>query len=168
MSLLDRAVGLIRGRRAEPIGSIRVVDPSPLNWLYITYNTVEELVRVTPKGANEPAAMSNYRWVDDLTLEIDLRRENFIADGSLLTGDLVAKAFHEAFRWKSPHPPGTHFNLDQQTRIEVVNERQVRVHLPSPDGLALGKLRAIHLMSMPFWNGPGFGYSSHGSGEGHW
>ena len=33
-----------KGRAHEPVGTVHVVDPSPLNWLHITYNTVEELV----------------------------------------------------------------------------------------------------------------------------
>ncbi len=58
----------------EPAGTINVVDPSPLNWLYITYNTVEELVRANPDGTIEPAAMEDYRWLDDgYTLEMDIR-----------------------------------------------------------------------------------------------
>lgn len=28
-----------------PVGEVRVVDPHPLNWLYITWNTMEEPVR---------------------------------------------------------------------------------------------------------------------------
>lgn len=47
-----------------------MVDPSELNWLYITYNTVEELVRLDPAGNIEPAAMSDYRWIDDRALEV--------------------------------------------------------------------------------------------------
>lgn len=39
-----------RTRRSGPAGTIHVVDPAPLNWLWVTYNTVEELVRVTPRG----------------------------------------------------------------------------------------------------------------------
>ncbi len=52
MGLLDAVAALIPGRRrrAEPVGTVNVVDPSPLDWLYITYNTVEELVRVRPSG----------------------------------------------------------------------------------------------------------------------
>jgi len=37
------------------------VDRSSLNWLHLTYNTVEELVRVTPGGKTRPAAMLGYR-----------------------------------------------------------------------------------------------------------
>ena len=56
------------GRAREPAGTVRVVDPSPLNWLYITYNTVEELVRVDTRGKIRPAAMRSYRWKDARTL----------------------------------------------------------------------------------------------------
>lgn len=28
-----------------PVGTVNVVDPHPLNWLYITWNTMEEPVR---------------------------------------------------------------------------------------------------------------------------
>ena len=156
-----------RGRR-EPAGTIRVVDPSPLNWLWITYATVEELVRVTRQGKVRPAAMRWYRWVDDRTLEVHLRRGERFPDGEPLTAHGVRRAWEEVARWRAPHPPGTQFNLDQRTRLEVTGERTVRLHLPEPDGLALGKLRAMHLMSTAFWNGPGFGYERQGRGEGHW
>ncbi len=157
-----------RGGRGEPAGTVRIVDPSPLNWLWITYNTVEELVRVTPQGKVRPAAMSAYRWLDDVTLEVDVRRGERFPDGEPLDARTVLRAFEEVVRWESPHPPGTHFNLDRRTRCEVVGEWTVRFRLPQPDGLAVGKLRAMHLMSTRFWDGPGFGYERQGRGEGHW
>ena len=160
-------VALPRLRIAKPTGTIHVVDPGPLNWLWITYNTVEELVRVTPGGKVRPAAMRWYRWVDPKTLDVGLR-PNAFADGEPLTAAAVLRAWEEVSRWRSPHPPGTHFNLDSRTRLEVRGERKVRFHLPAPDGLAVGKLRAMHLMTETFWNGPGFGYERQGRGEGHW
>lgn len=156
-------------RRAnEPVGTVNIVDPSPLNWLYITYNTVEELVRVDPDGNVEAAAMSGFRWVDDCTLEVDVREGNRFPGGGKLTAETVERAFEEVMRWSAPHPPGTHFNLDPDTKLEVVDEHTVRFHFPEPDGLAVGKLRAMHIMNEEFWDGPGFGYERQGSGEGHW
>ncbi len=155
-------------RRREPAGTLHAVDPSPLNWLWITYNTVEELVRVTPYGKVRPAAMRGYRWIDDVTLEVRLRRGERFPDGEALDAMTVRRAFDEVGRWQAPHPPGTHFNLDARTRLEVTGRRTVRFHLPEPDGLAVGKLRAMHLMSTRVWNGPGFGYERQGRGEGHW
>ena len=147
---------------------MRVVDPNPLNWLHITYNTVEELVRVTRAGKVRPAAMTAYRWRDGgRTLQVTLRPNTF-ADGTALTPASVQRAFREQFRWESPHPPGTQFNIDRRAVLQVVDDRTVRLHLPRRDGLVLGKLRATHVMSERFWAEVGFGYAENLTGEGHW
>lgn len=154
--------------RSEPRGTVRVVDPSPLNWLYITYNTVEEPVRVTKRGKVRPAAMSRYRWRDDRTLDLIVRDGERFADGTRLDAASLRQSFDEQIRWRAPHPPGTHFNIDRRTRAEVVDPRTLRLHLPEVDGLTLGKLRATHVMSERFWHDLGFGYARDQSGEGHW
>ncbi len=107
------------GGQYTPVGTIHVVDPSPLNWLYITYNTVEELVRVSPEGITVPAAMESYRWEDDRTLEVDLREGERFPDGEPLTASSVKRGFEEVTRWAAPHPPGTRFNIDPRTRWEA-------------------------------------------------
>lgn len=62
MSLIEKVAStLTGGKRGEPLGTVRVVDPSPLNWLYVTDNTVEELVRVNPNGTVEPATIRGPR-----------------------------------------------------------------------------------------------------------
>lgn len=33
-----------------PVGTIHVVDPNPLNWLFITWDTMEEPVRTDGRG----------------------------------------------------------------------------------------------------------------------
>ena len=78
--------------------------------------------------------MTDRRWVDDRTLEIDFRDGQRFPDGE---------------------------------GRETAGERTVRLH-PEPDGLALGKPRAYHVMSTAFWEQLGFGYVRHGGGEGHW
>ena len=80
----------------------------------------------------------------------------------------VTAAFDEVMLWDAPHPPGTQFNLDPRTTCEVTGELGVRFRFPETDGLALGKLRAMHIMSTRFWDTLGFGYERQGSGEGHW
>jgi len=157
-----------RTQRHAPQGRINVVDPGPLNWLWITYNTVEELVRVTRGGKIRPAGMSAYRWLDGRTLEVDVRERVRFQDAEPLTTFSVRRAWEEVSRWRSPHPPGTQFNIDTRTRCEEVGAHTVRFRLPAPDGAVIAKLRAMHLMSSDFWNGPGFGYRRQGRGEGHW
>ncbi len=171
MNLIRKAALLFKGGEptGEPVGAVRVVDPSPLNWLHITYNTVEELVRVDTQGKIRPAAMRRYRWSDGgRTLEVHLRGGERFPDGEPLTAHSVKRSFDEQGRWEAPHPPGTHFNLDRRAGCEVMGERSVRLRFPEPDGLALGKLRAMHIMSGRFWDEIGFGYRRNGTGEGHW
>ena len=171
MNLIRKAALLLKGGgpRSVPVGAVRVVDPSPLNWLHITYNTVEELVRVDTQGKVRPAAMHRYRWLDGgHTLEVHVREGERFPDGEPLTARSVKRSFDEQGRWEAPHPPGTHFNLDRRATCEVTGERSVRLRFPEPDGLALGKLRAMHIMSSRFWDEIGFGYRRNGTGEGHW
>ena len=165
MSLIENVVSKVKSH--DPKGTIRVVDRSPLNWLYITYNTVEELVRIDEKGHIVPAAMETYRWIDDRTLEIKLRPNKF-QDGEPVTVQSVKRSFEEMMRWRSPHPPGTQFNQYPGTRCEIVGEETVHLISLKPDGMTLGKLRAMHVMNTRFWEGPSFGYKRQGHGEGHW
>lgn len=51
-----------------PVGTIQVVDPSPLDWLFITWNTMEEPIRVDQEGHIVPALATDARWLDDHTL----------------------------------------------------------------------------------------------------
>ena len=112
--------------------------------------------------------MTAYRWADDRTLDVDVREGERFPDGEPLTAASVKRGFDEIMRWTAPHPPGTQFNLDPRTQLEVTGEFSVRFRFPNPDGLAIGKLRAMHVMSTRFWDDLGFGYTRTGSGEGHW
>ncbi len=167
MSLAETVISAVRGKR-EPQGVVHVVDHSPLNWLYITYNTVEELVRTDENGHIVPAAMQSYKWIDDLTLEVKLRPNKF-QNGEPLTARNVKQSFDEMQQRRSPHPPGTQFNLSPETRMEVVDDETVRYLFPKPDGMVLGKMRAMHIMNPQFWDTIGFGFTRQDkTGEGHW
>ena len=166
MSLIENIVSKVKPH--NPQGEVRVVDRSPLNWLYITYNTVEELIRTDEQGRITPAAMKTFQWIDDLTLEIAIRDDEVFQDGEKLTSKSVKQSFDEMMRWRSPHPPGTQFNHPAGTKMEIVDEFKVRMKFPEPDGLAVGKFRAMHRMNSNFWKTTGFGYKRNGSGEGHW
>ncbi len=171
MKWMERAASLFKTKQeavSEPTGRIKVVDPNALNWLYITYNTVEELVRVDQTGKIQPAVMKSYRWVNNRTLEIQIRRNERFPDGEPVTTATVKRAFDEMCRWKNPHPPGTQFNLDPMPTLEISGPDTIRLKFSRPDGFALGKLRAMHIMSSRFWSELGFGYLRQGTGEGLW
>ena len=117
-----------------PVGTIHVVDPHALNWLYITWNTMEEPVRTDTKGHLIGAAMEDSRWIDDTTLEVRMRRGVRFQDGEACTAHSFKRAFDEVQRWKAPHPPGTSLNFHPATRLELLDDYTLRLHFPEPDG----------------------------------
>ncbi len=151
-----------------PVGTVNVVDPNPLNWLFITWNTMEEPVRTDERGHIVGAVMEDSRWLDDTTFQVDVRRGIRYQDGEDLTAHNVKRAFDEVQRWKVPHPPGTSLNFHPDATAEVVDDYTVRINFPEPDGLVLGKFRGMHVPSTRFWEEEGFGYRKNGTGEGHW
>jgi len=157
----------VAGRRV-PVGTINVVDPHPLNWLHITWNTMEEPVRTEAAGHLVGAVMEECRWIDDRTLEVHMRRGVRFQDGEECTAHSFQRAFDEVQRWPAPHPPGTSLNFHPATRLEVIDDFTLRMHFPEPDGLILGKFRGFHIPSTRFWDELGFGYRTKGTGDGHW
>lgn len=154
--------------RRVPVGTINVVDPNPLNWLFITWNTMEEPVRTDPQGHIVGTVMEDGQFVDDTTFEVAVRQGLRFQDGEELTAHHVKRAFDEVQRWKAPHPPGTYLNFHPDATAEVVDDYKVRINFPEPDGLVLGKFRGMHVPSTRFWEEEGFGYRKNGTGEGHW
>jgi ABC-type transport system substrate-binding protein len=154
--------------RRTPVGSVNVVDPHPLNWLYITWNTMEEPVRTDETGAIVGAAMEDSHW-EDATLVVKVREGIRFQDGTTLTAHSVSRAFEEVQKWKAPHPPGTYLNFHPDTTVDVTDDYTIRFDFPEPDGLALAKFRGFHIPSEKFCeSGEGFGYRRLGTGEGHW
>ena len=154
--------------RRTPVGTVNVVDPHPLNWLYITWNTMEEPVRTDETGAIVGAAMEDSHW-EDATLVVKVREGIRFQDGTTLTAHSVRRAFEEVQKWKAPHPPGTYLNFHPDTTVDVTDDYTIRFDFPEPDGLALAKFRGFHIPSEKFWeSGEGFGYRRLGTGEGHW
>src|SRR5207249_2889007 len=45
-----------------PVGTINIVDPSPLNWLFITWNTMEEPIRIDEDGRTVFALAESADW----------------------------------------------------------------------------------------------------------
>ena len=160
--------GVSEGEQYTPVGTIHVVDPNPLNWLFITWNTMEEPVRTTPDGHLVGAAMESSRWIDETTFEVKLRQGIRFQDGEKFDVRSFERAFVEVQRWRAPHPPGTSLNFHPDTRLEIVDDSTVRMIFTEPDGAILGKFRGFHLPSTRFWDEIGFGYKNNGSGEGHW
>jgi len=151
-----------------PVGEVHVFDPHPLNWLFITWNTMEEPVRTDHEGFLVMALAESATWRDERTLEVRVRDGARFQDGGRCTAQAVKQNFDEVQRWAVPHPPGTYLNFHPDARCDVEDERTCVFGFPEPDGLVLGKFRGFHIASPSFWHAHGFGYTRTGSGEGHW
>ncbi len=81
--------------QSTPEGTINVYDPHPLNWLYITWNTMEEPVRTDSEGHLVGAAMEDSRWVDETTFEVKMRRGVKFQDGEECNAYSFKRAFEE-------------------------------------------------------------------------
>src|SRR4028119_423969 len=112
-----------------PVGTINVVDPNPLNWLFITWNTMEEPVRTDERGHIVGAVMEDSRWVDETIFEVHVRQGVRFQDGEECNAYSVKRAFDEVQRWKAPHPPGTSLNFHPDGTAEVVAGCKVRLCL---------------------------------------
>lgn len=151
-----------------PEGTTYVYDPSPLNWLFVTWNTMEEPIRVDEDGRVKYALATDSEWIDNCTLQLTLRQGVRFQDGEPFTAHNIKQNFDEMQRWTAPHPPGTYLNFPPASVCEVVDDYTVRFHFPSPDGLAIAKFRGFHIASSAFWENLGFGYQKIGTGDGHW
>ena len=115
----------------EPVGTVHVVDPSPLNWLFITWNTMEEPIRIDQDGRVVHSLAESSEWLDDRTLELELRRNVRFQDGEHFTAHNVKHNFDEMQRWAAPHPPGTWLNFPApESTAEVVDDHTVRFSFP--------------------------------------
>ena len=63
--------------------TVTVVDPSPVNWLWITWNTMDEIVRVDSEGNEILDLAESYTWKNKTTLEMVLRPIIRFHDGEL-------------------------------------------------------------------------------------
>ena len=151
---------------ATPV--ITVVDPSPVNWLSITWNTMEELVRVDKDGRTVPTLAESYRWVNDTTMEFKLRKGVAFQDGEPFNAKMFRRSFDEVQKSENPHPPGAFLNFAKDTKLEVVDDYTVRFVFPSTDSAAVMKFSGMHVASTKFWNTNGFKNKKSGNAEGNW
>ena len=151
---------------ATPV--INIVDPSPVNWLSITWNTMEELVRVDKDGRTVPTLAQSYRWVDATTMEFKLRKGVSFQDGEPFNAKMFRRSFDEVQKSTNPHPPGAFLNFAKDTKLEIVDDYTVRFVFPSTDSAAIMKFRGMHVASTKFWNTNGFKNKKTGNAEGNW
>ena len=171
LSVLASALALSFGLNATSAAAndvVTVVDPSPVNWLWITWNTMEETVRVNSDGRNTPSLAEKQTWLNDKTLQIKLRKNVEFQDGEKLNAQTFRRSYDEVQKWVNPHPPGAFLNFAKDSSMEVVDDHTINFKFPEPDGSAIMKLRGMHVGSTKFWNELAFVDQKKKNAEGHW
>ncbi len=151
-----------------PENTVTVVDPSPVNWLSVTWNTMEEPLRVDDRGIGQPSLATSWTWVSPTVLELKMREGVVYQDGTPYSAENMKTAFDKVQDATNPHPPGAFLNFAPDDKLEVVDKYTVRMTFPEGDSAALMKLRGMHEPSDAFWQKLGFVNKATGSTTGHW
>jgi ABC-type transport system substrate-binding protein len=151
-----------------PDNTVTVVDPSPVNWLSVTWNTMEEANRVDMDGKGQPSLATSWKWITPTTIEISLRKGAKYQDGTPFTAANLKTAFDKVNDWSKPHPPGKFLNWAKGSEAKIKDDYTLDIVLPEPDSAAFMKLRGMHVPSNDFWQKLGFIDKKTGSADGHW
>jgi ABC-type transport system substrate-binding protein len=158
------ALGLVSEGVAQktrvPRGEVRVVDQRGFNWLGVTRSVFEVLVDLDQNGQPAPSLATGWRWVDDVTLEVTLRRGVRFHNGETFDAEIVKLNWDENLRVKQPFGIGEYMSFRPGSRLEILNPWTVRFVFSVPDGGVLAKIGLLHMASRQFHRELGWGEKS--------
>jgi ABC-type transport system substrate-binding protein len=140
-----------------PRGELRIVDKHPQNWSRVTDNVFEHLIEYDPDGTMVPRLATQWRWLDDRTLEVRLRQGVTFHNGEVFDAEIVQLNWHENTRLQQPHISGAYMNFQAGSRLEIRDPYTVRFIFPEPDGGTLVKLSRMHIGNRQFYRELGWG-----------
>jgi ABC-type transport system substrate-binding protein len=138
-----------------PRGTLKVVD----FWnstRSVTVNFAEGLVDLDKDGNIVPGLATEWRWVDDRTLELNLRKGVKFHNGEMFNAGVVRLNWEHYSKLKVPVTPNF-LRLQVGSRLEVIDEYTVRFTFPEPDGIALSRLRFFFLIAPEYFTRYDFG-----------
>src|ERR671936_1369683 len=107
--------------RPVPRGELHIVDKSPMNWVSLTFNVFEHLMEADVGGKLVPRLATGWRWLDDRTLEVTLRRGVTFHNGEVFDAEIVKLNWDENLRLKQPFVPGEFMNFKPGSRLEIID-----------------------------------------------
>lgn len=144
-----------------PRGELRVVDRHPLNIAAIVFHVFEHLIELDKDGTLVPRLATGWQWLDDRTLEVQLRQGVTFHNGEVFDAEIVKLNVEESAQLRHAFHPGGYLNFHPGLRLEIRDAHTLRFHFPEPDGAALAKLSFLHIANRQF-------YRELGWGEKHW
>jgi peptide/nickel transport system substrate-binding protein len=146
---------------STPRGELRIVDDNRYNFITIAFNVFEHLMELDEDGKLVPRLATSWRWLDDRTLEVELRHGVKFHNGEIFDAEIVKLNWEANTRLQQPYIAGQFLNFKAGTRLEIIDPYTVRFIFPEPDGAALIKLSSMHMGNRQF-------YAEHGWAEKHW
>ena len=143
-----------------PSGELRVVDKNPSNWVWITLNVMDHLTETDKDGRVVPRLATAWRWLNERTLEVKLRRGVTFHNGEVFDAEIVKLNWEENIVLKQPHRGGAYMNFKPGSRIDIVDPYTVRFTFSEPDGAALVKIGWMHIGNREFYKKLGWGEKS--------
>ena len=140
-----------------PRGELRIVDKSPVNWISMTFNVFEHLMEADSKGQLVPRLATSWRWLDDRTLQVQLRQGVTFHNGEVFDAEIVRLNWDEQSRLQQPHTLGAALNFTSGSRLEIIDPSTVRFVFPEPDGGTLAKISVMHMANRQFYRDVGWG-----------
>jgi ABC-type transport system substrate-binding protein len=160
LCLLGQGTSSVGEQPPAPRGELRIVDKSPLNWVWIALNVFEHLVELDKDGKLVPGLATGWRWLDDRTLEVTLRQGVPFHNGEVFDAEIVKLNWDEQQRLEQPFRGGNFMNFKPGSRLEIIDPYTVRFVLPEPDGGAMAKLTSMHIGNRQFYGELGWGEKS--------
>jgi ABC-type transport system substrate-binding protein len=139
-----------------PRGELRIVDKHLDNWAWITHNTREHLIEFDKDGKLVPRLATDWRWLDDRTIEFTLRQGVTFHNGEMFDAEIVKLNWEEGLQQPVPYAAGTYMNFKPGSRMEIVDPQTVRFIFPEPDGGALIKFANLHIGNRQFYRDLGW------------
>ena len=146
---------------STPRGELRIVDDNRYTFITIAFNVFEHLMELDEDGKLVPRLATSWRWLDDRTLEVELRHGVKFHNGEIFDAEIVKLNWEANTRLQQPYIAGQFLNFKAGTRLEIIDPYTVRFIFPEPDGAALIKLSSMHMGNRQF-------YAEHGWAEKHW
>jgi ABC-type transport system substrate-binding protein len=143
-----------------PRGELRIVDKSPRNWASVVYNVMEHLMELDENGKLVPRLATEWRWLNDRTLEVTLRQGVTFQNGEVFDAEIVKLNWEENIRLKQPQVAGAFMNFKPGSRLDIIDPYTVRFVFPEPDGGALAKITMMHIGNRQFYRDFGWGEKS--------
>lgn len=140
-----------------PRGELRIVDKHPRSWAWIVWNIFERLLEYNKDGTLVPRLATNWRWLDERTLEMSLRQGVTFQNGEVFDAEIVKLNWEEHFRLRQPFREGTFMNFKPGSRLEILDPYTIRFVSPEPDGGTLGRLTLLHMGNRQFYRELGWG-----------